>query len=918
MKKSVLFTLCAAAVLAGCKSELPEGPEVPGAKTVKAILTETKSYLGDKDGTSYPNYWAEGDVISLNGTASSPLDASYNGKSEAEFTFASAAAPYKAVYPASCVTAYADGIASILLPSEQTYVAGSYDPATFIMTAKSDADAALTFAPALCILKFVIDGTDNTKSIKLSADDGKKLSGAFTTDFSTFAAAEGASSEVTIQMPEGGVAPGTPIMLAIPAGDYSGGLTAEFTDANGGVMTLHATPSKVYEAGKMYATEVTEPVPALTAAEVSGSTSSTLVFNWDGDKTHAFTVTLYSNAACSAEVASFDIPAGDACWNRTLPTYVFGGLTPGTKYWFKVIDTTDSIESNVVEATTAAFDIAQMPASINATGVVLAEDFGELRWQGDMLANASGFIPNTTSSFSSTDVKNFVAGNSNSGEVKMTTTAPLASSRLAGWAYDSNVYYHCGYLKMGTSSGKGWILTPQFTVPEGYKAIVKVIVTAARYNSSQDENWAIAVLNEAQAQVSGYAANFSWPDATDQKYQLVGPLATSWTTVSAEGLEVLPGDRIAFGPKNGADKAKSRVFIGDITVEVTELIEPTVITDPIAASLLEATSSTLSFEWKEGGEAADDANLAYTATLYSDAACTSPVLSYSFAEGQGTSLWRDKYPKFIFAGLNAGTQYYFRVSDGNGQKSNIVPAKTAAFTVVTIPASITGPGVILAEDFSLFTWDFEYGQGCVGMAAPDTQTSFTVQGTDPVKFAENVGAYQVFTSGAFASSRLNKWARDAGTDARVRVHPGYITLGSFTNNQKAWLLTPPFPIPDGKVAIVTVSLTARKGMTGATGDYALGILNNSSNNGANGGGANMRDENTSDFSWPDDRPTTVYNAFTVNNDTSWQTFNYTGMTLKAGDRIVVGSRANYNYSSKKSCLNLSDITVTVTAIEDAE
>ena len=170
MKKSVLFTLCAAAVLAGCKSELPEGPEVPGAKTVKAILTETKSYLGDKDGTSYPNYWAEGDVINLNGTASSPLDASYNGKSEAEFTFASAAAPYKAVYPASCVTAYADGIASILLPAEQTYVAGSYDPAAFIMTAKSDADATLTFAPALCILKFVIETFDIRLFIRLNTE----------------------------------------------------------------------------------------------------------------------------------------------------------------------------------------------------------------------------------------------------------------------------------------------------------------------------------------------------------------------------------------------------------------------------------------------------------------------------------------------------------------------------------------------------------------------------------------------------------------------------------------------------------------------------------------------------------------------------------------------------------------------------
>ncbi len=536
-----------------------------------------------------------------------------------------------------------------------------------------------------------------------------------------------------------------------------------------------------------------------------------------------------------------------------------------------------------------------------------------------MLAKATGFVPSSTSSFSDKSVANFVAGNSNSGEKKWSTvTAPIAASRLNGWSVDSNVYYHCGYLKMGTASAKGWILTPPFTVPEGKKAIVKVSVTAARYNSTSETNWAICVLNETEANMkTDYTASFSWPAAkTDENYQTVSLSGYAWETVTVEGLEVYSGDRITFGPYDGSDSNKARVFVGDIKVEVTGVED--LVATAITASALEVTSSTLSFTWNEGGAEADDADLAYTATLYSDAACTSPVLSYDFAAGQATSLWRNKYPKFIFAGLSADTQYYFKVTDGAGQVSNVVAAKTNAFTVVTMPSSITETGVALAEDFSLFVWDFEYGQGCAGIAAPDAPTDFATRGTDPIVFYEGVGNYQVFTSPAFASSRLNKWARDAGTDARVMVHPGHITLGSFSNNQKAWILTPPFTVPEGKVATVTIKITARKGMTGATGDYALGILNNSSNSGADGGGANMQNENTSDFSWPNDRTDEIYRTFTVNNDTSWQTFSYTGMTIKAGDRIVVGSRASYSYSSKKSCLNLSDITVTVTAIEDAE
>ena len=1254
MKKYLLLSAAALACVCACTNE-PNDQEAPlhrGSKTIKAVLSETKSYLGDKDGTAYPNYWAAGDVININGVSSDPLDNSFNGKSEADFTIDGVSAPYEAVYPGLAVTNYAAGAVELTLPEVQNYVAGSYDPSAFIMLAKNASEGALAFEPQMALFKFTASGNANIKSVKLIASSAKKLSGPFGTDFNEFAALEGASNIVTLSMPEGGVAPGTPMIMVIPAGDYTDGIGVVFTDVNGGVMARRATPSKPYEAGKMYSTdidyeaailfctadvltsssvvlnwssvnpedninrafdlmvygdeacsnlletysipanaacwnpdlknwhlhfvigglsqgtqywfkvkdktdnsvseactatttaftpvamptadiattgvvfaedfseyawgweritqaggyipadqsslsnhstegatftreetaansgmrstdlstaltasrldgwlsegntyyhpgylklgsdnnygyaltpkfsiaedneatvdvtltasrygddeyetwmvcvisndgdkggrqsdfvwpdetdpnvyrevefanigaewktvtveglkigrdnrlafgrikggdktkarvylseikvevtEISEVIPALTAAEASGKTSSTLIFEWNGKKDHAFTATLYSDAACQNVVSSFDLPAETtSIWNKTNPTYVFGGLTPNTNYYFKVTDTSYSpaVESNVVAATTDEINIVQMPASISGTGVVLAEDFGEILWNADMVAKATGFVPSSTASFSDKDVANFVAGNSNSGEKKWSTvTAPIAASRLNGWSVDSNVYYHCGYLKMGTASAKGWILTPPFTVPDGKKAKVKVSVTAARYNSTSETTWAICVLNETEANMkTDYTASFYWPAVkTDENYQTVSLSGTAWQTVTAEDLEVYAGDRITFGPYDGSDNAKARIFVGDIKVEVTAVED--LVASPITAEAMEVSSSTLSFTWNEGGEAADDANLAYTATLYSDAGCSTPVLSYNFAAGQGSSLWRNKYPKFIFAGLSAGTQYYFRVTDGAGQVSNIVSAKTDAFTVVTMPALITETGVALAEDFSLFVWDFEYGQGCVGIAAPDSPTDFATRGSDPVVFSESVGNYQVFTSPAFASSRLNKWARDAGTDARMRVHPGYITMGSFSNNQKGWLLTPPFPVPEGKVATVTIKITARKGMTGATGDYAVGILNNSSNSAADGGGQNMKDENTSDFAWPNDRPETIYRTFTVNNDTSWQTFTYTGMTIKAGDRVVVGSRASYNYSSKKSCLNLSDITVTVTAIEDAE
>ena len=1270
MKKYIVLSLLAAGLLCACTREAGAPEFSRGGKTVKAVLPGTKAFLGEKDGTAYPNYWAAGDMININGVASDPLDASFNGKSSAEFTIESATAPLNAVYPAAAVTEYAEGAAALSLPEVQNYVAGSYDPSAYIMTAHSEGDEALAFEPQMALFKFVASGEVNIKSVKLIASSEKKLSGPFGTDFSMFAPIDGATNAVTLNMPDGGVAPGTPMIMAIPAGDYTDGIGVVFTDVNDGVMARRATPSKPYEAGKMYSTEIdyeaailfctadvltsssivlnwssvnpednvnrafdllvygdeacsnlletysipanaacwnpglknwhlhfvigglsqgtqywfkvkdktddslseactatttaftpvamptsdisstgvvfaedfseyawgweritqaggyipadqsslsnhstegatftreetaansgmrsaaintalsasrldgwlsegntyyhpgylklgsdndygyvltpkfpiaedneatvdvtltasrygddeyetwmvcvisndgdkggrqsdfawpdetdpdvyrevefanigaewktvtveglkigrdnrlafgrikggdktkarvylseisvevtalTETVPVLTAAEAGGKTSSTLVFEWDGKKDHPFTAALYSDAACQNVVSSFDLPAETtSIWNKTNPTYVFGGLTPNTTYYFKVSDTSydPAVVSNVVAATTEEFDIVQMPASITGAGVVLAEDFGEILWNADMLAKATGFVPSSTSSFSDKDVAKFVAGNSNSDEKKWSNcTDALASSRLAGWAADSGVYFHCGNLKMGTTSGKGWILTPEFTVPEGKKATVKVTVTAARYNSSQATNWAIAVLNPTEAKVDGISANFSWPPfGAAEKYQEVDLSSTSWSTVTAEGLEVLPGDRITFGARNGSASNEGRVFVGDIKVEVTAIEN-----SGVSVMALEETSSTVTIGWTLGGSFDDDKAKAWDIALYDNAACSGEaVRAFSF-EANSTIWYSSTSPRFVFTGLAPDTTYYVKVSDGDGDESKAVEVKTKAFSVVTLPSSVSAPGVILAEDFSELCWNSDYINKAAGIDPASGDTGLTTQtpldSADPYDPVRPAVWWQLFKQSALSSSRLARWVYDAGgssssygvtkvsgtSDGRpVMVGPGYLQLGTMQASKtsgkfdcaKAWIMTPEIPVEEGKVATVEVTITAAT-PSSLTGEWAVFMVSDGV----------VKDSYWYSFNWCDVENPDLYQLVTLNDHFASYTRT---IKVKSGERIGVGPKSGFSFSSwkatsesnaKKPIMMLSDITLNVTAIEDAE
>ena len=71
MKKA--FYIVAAVLLLSCAKEAETSISVAEETyRLEAIIStpEEKTYLGEKEGTVYPNYWGAGDAVSVNGIAS--------------------------------------------------------------------------------------------------------------------------------------------------------------------------------------------------------------------------------------------------------------------------------------------------------------------------------------------------------------------------------------------------------------------------------------------------------------------------------------------------------------------------------------------------------------------------------------------------------------------------------------------------------------------------------------------------------------------------------------------------------------------------------------------------------------------------------------------------------------------------------
>jgi len=255
--KKIFSAILFLPIFFSCAEEKPID-EKPAAETLRfeANIQQTKTHLGEKEGNAYPNYWSAGDAISVNGVTSESLaaDSPYVGTDRAEFSVTlSSGSPYYFAYPASVVSNYSNGSATLALPSTQACSSSTYDPTAFIMTG-IDNSVKINFSPLMCSIKLTVPGTYDAKisSVMFESLGTEKVSGPFTTDFSGISPASGASPRVVVYAPGEGLAFGNAVHLLIPAQTYASGMRFTISATDGTQMVFSTSSSFAAQAGKVY------------------------------------------------------------------------------------------------------------------------------------------------------------------------------------------------------------------------------------------------------------------------------------------------------------------------------------------------------------------------------------------------------------------------------------------------------------------------------------------------------------------------------------------------------------------------------------------------------------------------------------------------------------------------------------------
>ncbi|MBQ5691748.1 MAG: hypothetical protein IIV24_09665, partial [Alistipes sp.] len=222
-----------------------------GLTKISLSLEESRTQLGEKAGDLYPLYWGEGDQISINGVASTPLSADAAGSTNATFLVeGSPAKPYCIAYPAA-------PIGQVLFADNQTHAGNSTfaNGVTTLYGYSADGVNA-KLAHLTGVLKISVVGSAKLVLAQISTIDRKPIAGAFDFDFESGEATATSASKDVIEYSFGeGVqlsAEATNLHIAVPAGEYDE-LYITLYDENGGVMyaTVKADESKPLNAGNV-------------------------------------------------------------------------------------------------------------------------------------------------------------------------------------------------------------------------------------------------------------------------------------------------------------------------------------------------------------------------------------------------------------------------------------------------------------------------------------------------------------------------------------------------------------------------------------------------------------------------------------------------------------------------------------------
>lgn len=501
----------------------------------------TKTHLGTPSAGKYPNLWTIGDKVAINGIASASLPEANIGYDEEEhastarFPMAQhvdkCAGYYYVGYPytdgtTSGFTGFSDGTGTVIIPTEQAYTAGTYDPRAFVLIGKSTSQV-MSFTPL--VAPFRITPRDEAsptgkkvKSVTLTAIGGEAMSGTFTTNYiSSSLTATSGNSSVTISVADAsGVAFGYPFFFMIPARTYASGFRVTITTVDGKSMSFSNTAS--YDATVGTARNLT--APAFVESKVGEDlacvykTSSSAAFQWSGSNSSnnikkPWRLAIYTNSACTSLQVAYNIPAdpsAEGVWKDQggTPSFIVGGLAPGTDYWCKVTDVNNAVSSEPLKFTTDAFTLVAPSSTVGS--VLLAENFGEFGHGSATLRGTDGlhfggWAPRSTSAANNsidcaapTDEVTSGAYLAHDGLLRVVegfdfTTAPRFYE--AGWGFTADaldaeggdetvpsVYAQPGAMRFGKSNGhRIFLVLPALTgITSGKYATVDVTIKASR------------------------------------------------------------------------------------------------------------------------------------------------------------------------------------------------------------------------------------------------------------------------------------------------------------------------------------------------------------------------------------------------------------------------------------------------------
>lgn len=474
-------------------------------------------------------------------------------------------------------------------------------------------------------------------------------------------------------------------------------------------------------------------------------------------------------------------------------------------------------------------------------------------------------------------------------------TFGAAASSDAGYVYDSQ-----SYLKVISEEGYGCQLPFRSSLLGGVKVGEMFYPQGSVVTVEASETYPIAVLYEGAIAPEAIPVDAVSFELGNSEAFSIQDVAGSYMLVTGEETGVT--STLSFNLASSSEK-----------VEIAKLKIDKVY--PIIASFTDASSSTLSFSWTEGGTPLDDAAKSYTISLYRDEECTE--LEVEFTILAGDPCWSNRTPKFVFSGLAPDTPYWFHVldHDPDGEKeSGVIPGRTEAFTNVMVSSNPASEGdIILAEDFGQLCWGADEVSQAAGYDISTNTTydanvggsSFTNRSAARFVGTTKQYAQRSMTAQATAKKesgfRLAKWA--PGYYARIYVGPGYLFLSTY--KYATHILTPELKnIPEGKTAKLQITLHAAGYVSG--GEAVLAVQRGtsfyevSSNNQTNKNKVNLEDN--------------VQKITFSGGLTNLEEFVVTIEGVLNGDRIAFGPVAELKETNNNMML-LSDMTIQILELQ---